>query len=83
MSINVQSRASWDSPGSTQTARLFPSVAGGLLGFDINTDDTGNDQDYNDLVLTCSSCRPRARVGVDPRNRALGESSARRSRRMG
>lgn len=54
-SINVQSRAGSGQPWIDSRQRVsFPSVAGGLLRFDINTDDTGNDKDYNDLVLTCS-----------------------------
>src|SRR5690349_20239489 len=32
----------------------FPTVSGGLLKFDIKSNDSGGDQDYNDLILTCS-----------------------------
>lgn len=70
-SINVQSRAGSGQPWIDSKQRVsFPSVAGGLLRFDINTDDTGNDKDYNDLVLTCRFVGHGARVGVDPRDRA-------------
>lgn len=54
-SINVQSRSGAGQPWIDSAQRItFPSVSGGLLRFDINTDDTGADKDYNDLVLTCS-----------------------------
>ena len=54
-SVNVQSRAGAGQPWIDSAQRItFPSVSGGLLRFDINTDDTGGDKDYNDLVLTCS-----------------------------
>lgn len=54
-SVNVQSRAGAGQPWLDSAQRItFPSVSGGMLRFDINTDDTGGDKDYNDLVLTCS-----------------------------
>jgi hypothetical protein len=54
-SINLQSHAGAGQPWIDSNQRItFPSVSGGLLRFDINSDDTGNDKDYNDLVLTCS-----------------------------
>ena len=53
--INVQSRASSSAPWIDSKQRItFPTTSGGLVHFDINTDDTGGDLDYNDLVLTCS-----------------------------
>lgn len=54
-SINVQSRAGASQPWIDSRQRIaYPSVSGGLLRFNINTDDTGGDLDFNDLVLTCS-----------------------------
>lgn len=53
--VNVQSQAGPGHPWLDSDQRIsFPSVSGGLLSFDINTNDTGGDKDYNDLVLTCS-----------------------------
>ena len=54
-SINVQSRAGSGQPWLDSAQRItFPTISGGLLKFDINTNDTGGDKDYDDLVLTCS-----------------------------
>jgi hypothetical protein len=54
-SVNVQSQASAGQPWVDSAQRMTsPSVSGGLLKFDIKTDDSGGDKDYNDLVLTCS-----------------------------
>lgn len=54
-SLNVQSRAGAGAPWIDSRQRLgTPTVSGGVLRFDINTDDTGGDLDYNDLVVTCS-----------------------------
>jgi len=33
----------------------FPTVAGGKVQFDIQSNDAGADQDFNDLILTCSA----------------------------
>jgi hypothetical protein len=53
--IHVQNRAGSGQPWIDSAQRIsFPTVSGGLLHFDINTNDPGGDQDYNDLVLTCS-----------------------------
>lgn len=54
-SINVQSQSGPGQPWLDSAQRITsPTVSGGLLHFDINTDDSGGDKDYNDLVLTCS-----------------------------
>ena len=54
-SVNVQSRSSSSAPWIDSRQRISsPSVSGGLVHFDINTDDTGGDLDFNDLILTCS-----------------------------
>lgn len=54
-SINVQSQSGAGQPWIDSAQRIsFPSVSAGLLHFDINSDDSGGDKDYNDLVLTCS-----------------------------
>jgi len=33
----------------------FPSVSAGQYRFDIQSNDAGNDQDFNDLILTCAT----------------------------
>ncbi len=33
----------------------FPAISGGLYRFDIESNDAGPDQDFNDLILTCST----------------------------
>src|SRR5215472_905416 len=49
-SINVQSQAGSGQPWIDSAQRItFPSVTGSLLHFNINTDDSGGDKDYNDL----------------------------------
>jgi hypothetical protein len=53
-SINIQNQPDggpWQDSGQRIT---FPSVSSGLVSFDIQSNDAGADQDYNDLVLTCS-----------------------------
>ena len=53
-SVNIQSQAP-SQPWIDSAQRItFPTVSGGLLRFDILSDDTGGDKDFNDLVLTCS-----------------------------
>jgi hypothetical protein len=46
-------------PGSgfrqSDTRIKFPTLSGGMFSFDIESNDAGGDQDFNDLVLTCSS----------------------------
>lgn len=54
-SLNVQSRAGAGAPWIDSRQRIgTPAVSGGVLRFDIRTDDTGGDLDYNDLIVTCS-----------------------------
>jgi hypothetical protein len=54
-SVNVQSQSAANQPWRDSAQRITsPAVSGGLLNFNINTDDSGGDKDYNDLVLTCS-----------------------------
>ena len=54
-SVNVQSQSGAGQPWIDSAQRItFPSVSGSLLHFDINTDDSGADKDFNDLILTCS-----------------------------
>jgi hypothetical protein len=53
-SINIQSQAP-NQPWRDSRQRItFPTVSAGLVRFDIQSDDTGADGDFNDLVLTCS-----------------------------
>jgi hypothetical protein len=46
-------------PGSgfrqSSTRIKFPTISSGMFVFDIESNDAGADQDFNDLVLTCSS----------------------------
>lgn len=39
----------------SDTKLTSPHVSGGKYEFDIQSDDTGGDHDYNDLILTCST----------------------------
>ncbi len=39
---------------SSKTRIKFPVAAGGLYRFDIESNDPGGDEDFNDLILTCS-----------------------------
>jgi hypothetical protein len=53
-SVNIQNQptgGTWQDSGQRIT---FPIVSGGLVKFDILSNDAGPDQDYNDLILTCS-----------------------------
>ena len=43
---------SW-TPSAERVA--FPTISAGQIQFDIRSNDTGGDVDYNDLVLTCST----------------------------
>lgn len=53
-SINIQSQAP-NQPWIDSAQRLtFPTTSASLVQFDIRSDDTAGDKDYNDLVLTCS-----------------------------
>lgn len=53
-SINIQSQAPAQ-PWRDSVQRItFPTVSGGVVQFDIRSNDSGGDGDYNDLVLTCS-----------------------------
>lgn len=46
-------------PGSgfrqSDTRIKFPTISAGMFRFDIESNDAGGDQDFNDLVLSCSS----------------------------
>jgi hypothetical protein len=54
-SIHAQNQSAAGQPWVDSAQRIgFPSVAGGLLSFRINTNDSGGDSDYDDLVITCS-----------------------------
>ncbi len=54
-SVTIQHRASASAPWTASAARVtYPAVSGGQVRFDIQSNDTGGDLDYNDLVLTCS-----------------------------
>lgn len=55
-SVNVQHQAGAGQPWIDSAQRITsPSVSGGLLRFDIDSDDGGgSDKDYDDLIVTCS-----------------------------
>jgi hypothetical protein len=53
-SVNIQNQPTGQ-PWQDSAQRIgSPTVAGGLLRFDIRSNDAGADQDYDDLVLSCS-----------------------------
>jgi len=53
-SISIQNNpgTGWQASG---TQIKFPTVIGGNYSFDILSDDAGGDNDFNDLILTCST----------------------------
>jgi len=54
-SVNIQNSADGGATWVDSAQRItFPTVSGGLLRFDIRSDDSAGDKDYNDLILTCS-----------------------------
>jgi hypothetical protein len=53
-SVNIQSQAPGQPWIDSRQRINFPTVSTGLVHFDIRSDDTGADLDFNDLVLTCS-----------------------------
>jgi hypothetical protein len=53
--ISVQHRPTSSAAWIASAERItFPSVSGGQVRFDVQSNDTGGDVDYDDLVLTCS-----------------------------
>jgi hypothetical protein len=56
---NLWSIAIQNNPGAgfqqSDTRLKFPVVQGGQYKFDIESNDAGADQDFNDLILTCST----------------------------
>ena len=56
---NLWTIAIQNNPGSgfqlSDTRLKFPVVQGGLYKFDIESNDAGGDQDFDDLILTCST----------------------------
>ena len=54
-SITVQHNPAGPVSWTNSAERItFPTVSAGQVRFDIRSNDTGGDVDYNDLVLTCS-----------------------------
>ena len=53
-SINIQNRPTGGAWQDSLQRITYPSAAGGLVHFDIRSNDAGSDADYNDLILTCS-----------------------------
>src|ERR1044071_7394177 len=54
-SVNIQNSSNNGATWVDSAQRItFPTVWGGLLKFDIRSDDSAGDKDYNDLILTCS-----------------------------
>ena len=56
--------ASWtltiqNDPGSgwvnSEDQITFPTASGGMVRFDVQSNDAGGDEDFNDLILTCST----------------------------
>ncbi len=53
-SINIQNLPTGGSWQDSAQRLTNPTTSGGLVHFDILSNDAGPDQDYNDLILTCS-----------------------------
>jgi len=53
-SINVQHQPPSEPWRDSAQRITFPTVSGGLVRFNIDSNDTGPDADYDDLVLSCS-----------------------------
>jgi len=53
-SINIQHQPTAQPWRDSAQRIAFPTVAGGLLRFDIRSNDAGADADFDDLVLSCS-----------------------------
>jgi hypothetical protein len=54
-SVNIQSQSGAGQPWLDSRQHIgVPHVSGSTLTFDIRSDDTANDGDFNDLILTCS-----------------------------
>jgi hypothetical protein len=54
-SINIQSQSGAGQPWLDSRQRIgVPSVSGSTLSFNIKSDDSAGDGDFNDLILTCS-----------------------------
>lgn len=53
-SINIQNQPPGGAWVDSAQRITFPTVVGGLLSFDIRSNDAGADKDYDDLILTCS-----------------------------
>src|SRR5438046_807646 len=53
-SINIQNQPDGQPFQDSDQRITFPTASGGLVSFDIQSNDAGPDVDYNDLVLTCS-----------------------------
>ncbi len=54
-SVNIQSQSGSGKPWLDSRQRIgVPSVHGSTLSFDLRSDDTAGDGDFNDLILTCS-----------------------------
>jgi len=52
--INIQNQPTGQ-PWQDSHQRIgFPTISGGLVQFDIRSNDAGGDQDFDDLILTCS-----------------------------
>ncbi len=53
-SINIQNLPTGGSWQDSNQRITTPGASGGLVSFDIDSNDAGADKDFNDLILTCS-----------------------------
>lgn len=53
--IKIQNKPKGKSWIDSDDQITFPTLSGGLIQFDIQSNDAGGDQDFNDLILTCAT----------------------------
>ncbi len=54
-SIRIQNKPPKKAWVGSDDQITFPTLAGSLVSFDIQSNDAGSDEDFNDLILTCST----------------------------
>jgi len=54
-SIRIQNKPTGQPWVDSDDQITFPTLSGSLIKFDIQSNDAGSDEDFNDLILTCST----------------------------
>lgn len=54
-SIKIQNKPTNQAWVDSDDQITFPALSGGLVQFDIQSNDAGGDEDFDDLILTCST----------------------------